>query len=129
MRGRRYIYPIMMRRGWHGMRRFGWGWIWIMFAPLLLISFIFWPLGIILIIGLLIYYFSRKDDNNKEDNNRLPTIVYAPPPTAYPAPIPANNIQQGTSSNNTEVRYCPNCGSRIDSNFAYCPYCGYKILT
>lgn len=121
MRGRRYFHPVMYR-GWHGPRRLGWGWIWL-FSPLLLLSFLFWPIGIILIIGLIIYYFTRKDERKEEKST---AIVYAPLPST-PLPPSADPTTQIGITNSSDIKYCPNCGSRLESSYAYCPFCGYKL--
>jgi ribosomal protein L37E len=28
---------------------------------------------------------------------------------------------------NVEVRYCPRCGRRVESDWNYCPYCGFDL--
>jgi len=27
---------------------------------------------------------------------------------------------------NTEVKFCPECGSSLELNYAFCPHCGHK---
>ena len=27
-----------------------------------------------------------------------------------------------------DIRYCPYCGSKVQTDFAYCPYCGSKLF-
>ena len=123
---RRYIYPHVMFRGRRGFGHFGWGWFWL-FSPLAILSFMFWPLGIILLIAIVIYALTRRKDEDKEKNV---TYVLPPPPqttSAYRTTVPLANQAQTSEYKEKHFNYCPNCGSKLDGVYTFCPYCGYNL--
>ncbi len=124
---RRYIHPHIMFRGRRGFGHFGWGWFWLL-SPLALLSLMFWPFGIILLIAVVIYALTRRKDEDKEKNATYilpPSSMQAIP--AYGAPAPIANQTYPSKHKERHFNYCPNCGSKLDGVYTFCPHCGYNL--